>query len=31
MILDNVILIGNVMSNQRTGYQKAAILKAAFL
>ena len=30
-ILDNILVTGNKLSNQRTGYQKTATLKAAFL
>ena len=30
-ILDNILVAGNKLSNQRTGYQKTATLKAAFL
>ena len=30
-ILDNIIVIGKQVSNQRAGYQKAATGKAAFL
>ena len=29
--LDNIIVIGKQLNNQRAGYEKAAILKAAFL
>ena len=30
-ILDNIIVIGKQLSNQRTGYQKEATVEAAFL